>query len=72
MGDISQNQIDDIQNMFWSETNEEWTQEWRDDLTNEESAIVDKWDAEIDKGLYKLCKAIVELEDKRRTREGSQ
>ena len=60
-----------MQDLFWAETNEEWTQEWRDDLTNEESAIVDKWDADVDKGLYNLCKAIAELDEKRRAKEGS-
>ncbi len=30
--------------LFWAETNENWTQEWRDDLTKEEAALVAQWD----------------------------
>ena len=59
---ISQERFDELQELFWSETNEEWTQEWRDELTAEESEIIDKWDNKVAKGMYQLASRIVELE----------
>lgn len=41
---ISKERIEELESYFWDETNDEETQEWRDDLTEEERKIVDVWD----------------------------
>lgn len=35
---------------FWAETNEPWTEEWRDELTPEEAALVETWDDRVATG----------------------
>lgn len=32
----------DLQDSFWNETNEEWTQEWRDELIEEENKLIEQ------------------------------
>ena len=67
-----QDRIDELRDLFWSETSENWTQEWRDDLSAAESELVSQWDRDCDRGIYNLCKAITELEEKRRDKEESK
>lgn len=45
---------EELQQLFWSETNESETQEWRDELTEEEAAMVKQWDSELQSGIAKL------------------
>jgi len=66
---LSDDRLDELSECFWSETNEDWTQEWRDYLTAEESALVDEWDAGVAEGMYKIAKRILELDKKRRDKE---
>ena len=33
-----------LRDNWGSETNEPWTEEWREDLTDEERELVEKWD----------------------------
>ena len=47
-----------LEDMFSSETNDEDTQEWRDDLTPEESALIDEWDKAYFNGVCKLIEGI--------------
>ena len=54
------------ESLFWSENNEDWTQEWREELTAEEASLVDKWDDMVAGGMYRLAKRILDLEKKRR------
>lgn len=43
----------------WSnETNDSATQEWRDDLTPEEEALVRQWDARYVAGLQRMAEAL--------------
>ena len=63
---ISQERFDELQELFWSETNESWTQEWRDELTPEEAEIIDKWDNKVADGMYQLASRIIELEADRK------
>ena len=64
---ITEERLEDIKDMFWTETNEDWTREWREDLTDEEASLVDEWDDAVDRGFYKLAKRIIELSEKRRS-----
>ena len=59
--------IEELQDLFWSETEDEWTQEWRDDLTPEESALVDEWDRAYDSGMLKLMERIVAAAERRKS-----
>lgn len=45
---------EELQYFFWNETDEPETQEWREDLTVDEGAIVDQWDAQTAKGFARL------------------
>ena len=63
---ICKKRLADIEGLFWSETNEEWTLEWREELTAEEANLVDEWDDRVAKGMYRLVERIVELDKKRK------
>lgn len=56
--------LEELETLFWSETNEEWTQEWRDDLTSEETAQVAQWDERVRKGMLKMCQDILRMEER--------
>ncbi len=50
---------------FWSsETNEEWTQEWRDELTSAEKKLVENWDNDSIEGLINFCKEFKKAEER--------
>lgn len=48
----------ELESLFWAETNEDWTQEWRDDLTPEEAVMVEKWDRDYETGLAQMCEVL--------------
>ena len=43
---------------FWFETNDPETQEWRDDLTADEAALVEHWDEAVSRGICAMCKKL--------------
>lgn len=45
-----------------AETQEEWTQEWRDELTAEEADLVDDWDSRYVMVMRRMCEEILKLE----------
>jgi len=59
---ITQDRIDEMEDDFWSESNDEDTQEWREDLTEEETKVVDKWDRKYAQGTVSLCQQILDIE----------
>lgn len=59
---ISPSRYEELHDSFWAETNEEWTQEWRDELAPEEAALIRSWDKRSSEGMGKMCKRILELE----------
>ena len=59
---ITDERLNELHEMFWSETNEDWTQEWRDELTEEEDALVFEWDEKAMRGLLNLCNEILRLQ----------
>jgi len=63
---VSDERRDELLELFWSETNEDWTQEWRDDLTPEESVLVDGWDDAYEKGVLRLMERIVAASERNR------
>lgn len=51
---ISEKRQEELINLFYSESNDPITLEWRKDLTYEEKQLVDVWDAKNRSGLYNL------------------
>ena len=62
---MDENRRQELYDSWSAETNEPETEEWRDDLTPEEAALVDQWDAAFLAGYYKLCCAILDAEQRR-------
>ncbi len=58
---ISPEREAELHELFWSETNENWTQEWRDSLNEQEQKLVDKWDADCAKGVKAIGEKILDL-----------
>lgn len=54
---LTDERIAEMQDNFWAETNDPATEEWRDELTAEEAALVARWDAKVDAGLADLLQA---------------
>jgi hypothetical protein len=61
---ITDERIEEMQDSFWNETNEDWIQEWCDNLTDEESKLVEQWDKGYTKATLNLCEQILEHEKK--------
>ena len=59
---VSKNREATLLSLWWSETNEKWTQEWRDGLNGEELALVESWDRRFSSGVYQLCLDILQAE----------
>lgn len=52
----------ELQRLFWAETNDLETQEWREDLTAEEAELVAAWDDQAEIGIALLCREILKTE----------
>ncbi|MGO5114205.1 hypothetical protein ACTQ33_04115 [Candidatus Avoscillospira sp. LCP25S3_F1] len=50
---ITPERIRQMKDNFWAETNDPTTEEWREDLTDEELALVARWDDEWDSSVAK-------------------
>ena len=57
---VSKNREAALLSLWWSETNEKWTQEWRDGLNGEGLALVESWDRRFSSGAYQLCLDILQ------------
>lgn len=64
---ISKERLDELSALFWDETNEPETQEWLDDLTQEEAVLVEQWDERSAAGMYNLYKDILDREEQRKS-----
>lgn len=51
---------EELQYLFWNETNDPESQEWRKDLTADETAMVEQWDLQTAKGFSQLATDILE------------
>lgn len=51
---------EELQRYFWDETNDPETQEWREDLTADEAAMVERWDAQTAKGFSQIAQDILD------------
>ncbi len=60
---ISEERKAELQELWWDETNEDWTQEWRDELTKEEQALINQWDEQYGAGSLRMCQEILQQDD---------
>lgn len=51
---MTEKRIEELLSLWWEETNEEWTQDWRDELTADEQAIVEGWDYGFANGIAQM------------------
>lgn len=54
---VTPEQEEYLNRAFWFETNDPETQEWRDDLTADEAALVEHWDEAVSRGICAMCKS---------------
>ena len=59
---ISSERIEQLERLFFAESNEDCTMEWREDLTVEESELVEKWDNDFEQKLLAMIFDIQRLE----------
>lgn len=53
---MTEERREDLLHLWWEETSEDWTQEWRDELTPEEAALVDSWDSGFINGIARMIR----------------
>ena len=58
---ITQERYEELESYWNDETNDEDTQEWRYELTQEEEELVDEWDYNFNAGMCSVLKKILEL-----------
>ena len=51
---MTEQRREELLHLWWEETNEDWTQEWRDELTPEEQALIDSWDSSFINGVTQM------------------
>ena len=54
---------EELQRCFQEETNDPESWQWRGDLTADEAAMVEQWDARTERGMSKLAAAILKQEE---------
>ena len=59
MTDLNNSRRENLRRLWEDETNEEWTQAWRQDLTAEERKYVDILDHGYSLGIRRLCESIL-------------
>lgn len=62
---ITEERIEEMKEYFWAETNDPETEEWREDLTKEEAALVESWDDDYSDAFYGILKKIAETAKKK-------
>lgn len=53
---MTDRRMEELLSLWWEETNEEWTQEWRDELTADEQAEVEQWDYGFFNGIARMIR----------------
>ena len=60
---ITEERLQDIERLFWAETNDPETEEWRDDLIPEEAELVADWDKRVATGMAQIATQILRREE---------
>lgn len=58
------NREEELQRLFWAETDDPETQEWREELTAEEAELVEAWDDQMEIGMARLCREILKTTER--------
>lgn len=58
--DVPPEREEELSWLFWNETNDPETEEWREELTPDEEAMVDQWDQQTARGVQTLAQAILD------------
>lgn len=53
---MTEQRKEELLSLWWEETNEEWTQDWRDELTPEEQGLVESWDSGFINGIARMIR----------------
>jgi hypothetical protein len=56
---ISNERLEELESYFWEESNDEDTQLWREDLSEEEDKLISEWDKKYNVGIANLCEQII-------------
>ena len=67
---VSQEREEELSWYFMHETDEPDTQEWREDLTGDETVMVEQWDEQFSRDFAELAQAILDLEDRHQDAPG--
>jgi hypothetical protein len=59
---MTKKRLEELDALWGAETNDEETWEWRKDLTEEETRIIELWDDGFTEKYLKLCRDILELD----------
>ena len=54
----------ELERLFWAETDDPETQVWREELTDEEAALVAAWDDQVVIGMARLCREILKTTER--------
>lgn len=57
---MTEQRKEELLSLWLNETNEEWTQEWRNELTADEQAVVENWDYGFTDGITQMIQDIWE------------
>ena len=64
---IGDNRIEELCESWENVTNDPESQEWRENLTEEETALVEQWDSKAESQICKMCTDILEIERNRKS-----
>lgn len=62
---ITAERLEALHQLWSTETDDEETQEWRYDLTEEEAALVDTWDSAYEEATAAIAQDILDMEKER-------
>jgi len=58
--DVSSEREEELSWYFWNETNDPESEDWRDELTTDEAAMVEQWDLQTSAGFARLAQEILD------------
>lgn len=62
--DVAEDREEELLSCFWNETNEPESEEWRNELTDDEAAMVEQWDEQFLSSYQKLAQDCLDLQNK--------
>ena len=62
---IDPERLRQMEDNFWAETNDPDSEEWREDLTAEEAALVAEWEDRVEAGIARMAADTLRLMERR-------